>query len=95
MSSRGKVNGCLPFTKKFPTFWLERKWKGYYDVSCPENFQKFRDVLKAVPKFPTKIPNRKCVYHLRFSPVPSPNPILMQITCHFVGVVQMVHTNPD
>lgn len=64
MSSSGKVNGCLPFTKKFPTFRLERKCKGYYDVSFPENFQNFRDVLKGVPKFSTEIPNRKCVYHL-------------------------------
>ena len=95
MSSSRKVNGCLPFTKKFPTFRLERKWKGYYDVSCPENFQIFRDVLKGVPKFPTKIPNRKCVYHLRFSPVQTYTPILMRIRCHFLGVVQMVHGNPD
>lgn len=95
MSSRGKVNSCLPFTKKIQTFRLERKWKGYCDMFLTGNNQNFQDILKGSPKFPTEIPNRKCVCHLWFSPVPSSTPILMRITCHFVGVVQMVHTNPD
>ena len=30
-----------------------------------------------------------------FSPVPSPTPILMRVTCYLVGVVQMVHSNPE
>ena len=52
------VDGCLPFTKKFPNavgmymvrlFWCSR----------PENFQNFRNVLKGSPKFPTGISEQK------------------------------------
>ena len=63
--------------------------------SRPENFQTFGTSWKVVQNFQPEFPKRKCVYHLRFSPVPSPTPILMRITCHLVGVVQMVHANPD
>ena len=57
----------------------------------PEIFQNFRNVLKGSPKFP----NGRCVYHLGFSPVPSPTPILTRVTCHLEGVVHMVRANPD
>lgn len=30
-----------------------------------------------------------------FSPVPSPTPHLICVTCYVIGVVQMVHANPD
>ena len=30
-----------------------------------------------------------------FSPVPSPTPNLICVTCYVIGVVQMVHANPD
>ena len=62
-----------------------------FRCSRPENFQNFRNVLKGSPKFL----NGKCVYHFRFSLVSIPTPILMEITCNSVGVVQMVHANPD
>ena len=61
------------------------------------NFPKFLERLERC----SKISNRNfrteddCVYHLGFSPVPSPTPVLMRVTCHLVGVVQMVRANPD
>ena len=48
-----------------------------------------------VQNFKSETLNGNCVYHLRFSLVPSPTPILMRLTCDLVGVVQMVHTNPE
>ena len=59
-------------------------------------FPKFSELLERQSEtFLLDFPNGKFVYHLRFSPVPSPSPIFMRITCHLVGVVQMVHANPD
>lgn len=44
-------------------------------------------------KFPTGISEWKMCLPFEFSPVPSPTPILMRITCRLVDVLQMVHAN--
>ena len=50
---------------------------------------------KVAQNFQPEFPNGKCFYHLWFSPVPSPTPILMRVTCYLVWVVQLVHANPE
>ena len=53
-----------------------------------EEFQIFRNVLKDTPKFANG-------NVFTISPVPSPTPNWMCVTCHSIGVVQMVHADPD
>ena len=68
---------------------------GYFGVPDLEIFRYFQNILKVVQNFQPEFPKGRCVYHLGFSPVPSSTLILMRVTFHLVGVVQMVRTNPD
>lgn len=73
---------------------MEFKWEAYFFLPERKFPQENGISWKVVQNFQPVFPNRKCVYHLRFSLVPSPTPILMRVTCYLVGVVQMVHANP-
>ena len=59
------------------------------------NFHRKTGFLERQSKISNRNFRTECVYHLRFSLVPSPTPILMRVTCYLVGVVQMVHANPE
>jgi len=76
--------------KCFRNFSWNVKWQGCFGVPDRKTFW---NIVKASQKFPTGISERKI--SLPFSPTKSPTSILMQITCHLVRVVQLVHANPD
>ena len=71
----------------------------YHLPECFRNFGRnvSRKAILVFPtgKFTTGISEWKMCLSFEFSPVPSPTPILIRITCHLVGVVPMVHANPD
>ena len=74
---------------------MEFKWEANFFLPKQKFPQENGISWKVVQNFQPEFPNGKCVYHLRFSLVPSPTPILMRVTCYLVGVVQMVHANPE
>lgn len=74
---------------------MKFKWEVYFFLPERKFPQENGISWKVVQNFQPEFPNGKCVYHLRFSLVPSPTPILMRVTCYLVGVVQMVHANPE